>query len=75
VLRQALEALVERAAGAAGGTSQGSQLPTVRLGGTTGHELATQLGTLLLFDRSGVSFVVAGSLPPATVEQAAKSLG
>ncbi len=65
-------ALLERAAGT-GGQARPA-LPKVSLGATTGHELATQLGTLLFFDRSGVAFVLAGSLPPAAAEAAARAL-
>ena len=45
------------------------------IGGTTGHELATELGTVLFFDKGGVSFVLAGSMPPTAAEAAARSLG
>jgi hypothetical protein len=67
--------LVEHAADTSQGQSRTSPLPTVALGKTTGHELATQLGTVLLFDRGGVSFVLAGSMPPTAAEAAARSLG
>jgi hypothetical protein len=50
------------------------QLPTVTIDGATGHELATQLGTVLTWDRADVSYVLAGSLPPAAAEAAARSL-
>jgi hypothetical protein len=40
----------------------------------TGHELATQLGTALTWKRNGVSFVLAGSVPPAAAEAAARAL-
>ena len=68
--------LVERAAEAAGakGTSPLDQLPVVTLDGVNAHELATQLGTVLTWDRSGVSYVLAGSLPSAAAEAAARSL-
>jgi hypothetical protein len=49
-------------------------LPQVTIDGATGHELATQLGTVLTWDRSGVSYVLAGSLPSAAAEAAARSL-
>jgi hypothetical protein len=65
-------ALVEREAGA--NPDQASSLPEVALGQTTGHELATQLGTVLFFDRGGVSFVLAGSMPAAAAEAAARDL-
>lgn len=50
-------------------------LPTVSLNGTKAHELQTSLGTVLAFDRSGVSFLVAASAKPADVEAAALGLG
>jgi outer membrane lipoprotein-sorting protein len=68
--------IVERKADAAG-TQQGgpmSALPSVALDGLTGHELATQLGTAIEWQRNGVSFVLAGSLPPAAAESAARAL-
>lgn len=49
-------------------------LPSVQVNGATGTELATALGTLLRFERSGVSYVVAGSVPPAAAEAAARGL-
>jgi outer membrane lipoprotein-sorting protein len=67
-------ALVERKAGATGGSPTSgamASLPTVSIGGITGHELATQLGTVLEWQKDGVSYVLAGSLPPAAAEAAA----
>jgi outer membrane lipoprotein-sorting protein len=49
-------------------------LPTVSLNGVTAHELATQLGTVLEWQQGGRSFVLAGSLPPAAAESAAREL-
>jgi outer membrane lipoprotein-sorting protein len=60
-----------------GGAKQASPLdalPQVMIGTTTGHELATQLGTVLTWDSAGVSYVLAGSLPSAAAEAAARSL-
>jgi outer membrane lipoprotein-sorting protein len=51
-----------------------SSLPKVSLDGLTGHELATQLGTILEWQRDGVAFVLAGSVPPAAAETAARDL-
>src|SRR5262249_44900932 len=51
-----------------------SALPAVALDGTTAHELATELGTVLGWDRNGVSFVLAGSVPTAAAEAAARAL-
>src|SRR5580765_127638 len=47
-------------------------LPPVPLGGVTGHELTTQLGTVVEWQRGGVAFVLAGSVPSATAETAAR---
>jgi hypothetical protein len=68
-------ALVERAPDT--GAKQAGPLdalPQVTIDGATGHELATQLGTVLTWDRTGVSYVLAGSLPSAAAEAAARSL-
>jgi hypothetical protein len=62
---------------ARGGANAGmlGALPTVSLDGVTAHELATQLGTALTWQKGGVSFVLAGSVPPAAAEAAARALG
>lgn len=49
-------------------------LPSVSLDGVTAHELATQLGTVLSWDKSGVSYILAGSIPVSAAEAAARSL-
>jgi len=49
-------------------------LPTISLNGVTAHELATELGTVIEWQQSGTSFVLAGSLPPAAAESAAREL-
>ena len=49
-------------------------LPPVSLGGVTGHELTTQLGTLIEWQRGGVTYVLAGSVPSATAETAARDV-
>lgn len=67
--------VVERPAGVTGSSSQLDSLPKVSIGGVTGHELATQLGTAIEFQRAGVSFLLVGSLPPAAAEAAARALG
>jgi len=51
-----------------------SSLPTVSLNGTTAHELATQLGTVVEWQHNGVAYVLAGSLPPFAAEAAARAL-
>jgi outer membrane lipoprotein-sorting protein len=50
------------------------KLPKIALGDATGSELSTALGTVLTFQRGGVSYVVAGSVPPLAAENAARGL-
>ncbi len=68
--------VVERQAGASsqgkGGALTG--LPTVSLNGVTAHELSTQLGTVLEWRSGGVDTILAGSLPAAAAEAAARGL-
>ena len=52
----------------------GPELPKVNIDGATGTELATALGTILTFERGGVSYTVAGSVPPVAAENAARGL-
>jgi hypothetical protein len=59
--------------GSNGGSGLDS-LPTVSLDGVTAHELSTQLGTILSWDQGGVSYVLAGSVPAAAAESAARAL-
>jgi len=67
--------VVERPADAKNaGTAQLDALPKVSLDGATGSELATQLGTVIEFERDAVSYVLAGSLPPTAAEAAARAL-
>jgi outer membrane lipoprotein-sorting protein len=60
--------------GAGGEGQPGLKLPTVSINGASGEELDTALGTVLRFRRGGVDYTVAGSVPPATVEAAARGL-
>jgi outer membrane lipoprotein-sorting protein len=70
-----LEAPAGNGGGLSAGRGSGGSLPTVALGGgVSAVELETPLGTLLTFDRAGVSYAVAGSVPAATAEAAAKGL-
>jgi len=57
---------------AAGGSLQA--LPSVTLDGVTAHELATQLGTILTWDRENVTYILAGSVPSSAAEAAARAL-
>jgi outer membrane lipoprotein-sorting protein len=66
--------VVEHKADAAKASGMIAGLPTVSLNGVTAHELATQLGTVLEWQAGGRSFVLAGSLPPAAAESAAREL-
>jgi len=52
----------------------GLPLPEVNVDGATGRELATALGTIVSFERDGVSYVVAGLVPPVSAENAARGL-
>ena len=52
----------------------GGGLPQINIDGATGTELATALGTMVSFERGGVSYTVLGSVPPAAVENAARGL-
>ena len=61
------------------GSKQGSSsalegLPKVKINGATATELRTALGTVLSFERSGVRYVLAGSVTPAAIEALARGL-
>jgi hypothetical protein len=74
---QGLGAIVVVQRQAAGGTASGSpldSLPKVSLDGVTAHELATQLGTILTWEKGGVATVLTGSVPAASAEAAAREL-
>jgi outer membrane lipoprotein-sorting protein len=70
-------AVIEGKAKAGSGGSS-SALPEglqkVRVGGVEASELPTELGTVLSFERAGVSYLLAGAVSPATVEAVAKGL-
>jgi outer membrane lipoprotein-sorting protein len=57
-----------------GGGRDGVKLPQVNIDGDTGQEIATALGTLVTFDSGGVTYIVAGSVPPVAAENAARGL-
>jgi hypothetical protein len=67
-------ALVERKADASSSNGMLSSLPTVSLDGLTAHELATELGAVLAWQSGGTSYVLAGSLPAAAAEAAARAV-
>jgi len=49
-------------------------LPKVTINGASATELRTELGTLLSFERSGVRYLLAGSVTPAAIEAVARGL-
>jgi outer membrane lipoprotein-sorting protein len=57
-----------------GGGDKALGLPEINIDGATGSELATALGTVVTFERNGVGYVVAGSVPPVAAENAARGL-
>jgi hypothetical protein len=68
-------AVLERSAPKADtGTSPLDGLPTVTIGGATGHELPTALGTLISVERGGLSTTLVGSLPPNAAEAALREV-
>jgi hypothetical protein len=46
----------------------------VSIGGATGHELPTALGTIITVERGGVSYTLVGSLPPNAAETALRAV-
>jgi outer membrane lipoprotein-sorting protein len=50
------------------------QLPKVKIGEANAAELSTALGTLLGFERSGVRYLLVGSVTPAQIEAVARGL-
>ena len=69
-------AVIERAGRrpATAATSPLAGLPAVSIGGATGHELPTALGTLITVERGGVSYTLVGSLPPNAAEAALRAV-
>ena len=66
--------LEDESSGAHGADGTLEGLPKVTIDGTSASELRTELGTLLTFERSGVRYVLAGSVGPAAVEEVARGL-
>src|SRR5262249_58320510 len=67
--------VVERQAKPGANSGVMGSLPEVSLNGVTAHELATQLGTALTWKQGEGSYVLAGSVPSAAAEAAARALG
>ena len=58
-----------------GGTGEAPQLPAVDLGdGVEAREFSTPVGTALVWSDNGVSYALAGSVPGAELERAARGL-
>jgi outer membrane lipoprotein-sorting protein len=55
-------------------SAQLKALPHVDLDGAVGHELSTPLGTILQWQRGGITYLLAGSVPAATAQAAANGL-
>jgi outer membrane lipoprotein-sorting protein len=70
----AIVAFQQKAGGEEPGKLGNLELPRVNIDGATGTELATALGTIVTFDRGGVTYTVAGSVPPVAAENAARDL-
>jgi hypothetical protein len=64
----------DKTPGAASGEGPGLKLPKISVNGASGEELDTALGTVVRFQRGGVSYTVIGSVPPAAAEAAARAL-
>jgi outer membrane lipoprotein-sorting protein len=70
-------AVVQAAAKAGSGDSAAGApegLPQVKINGVSATELGTELGTVLSFERSGVRYLLAGSVSPAAIEAFARGL-
>ncbi len=67
---------VEQGKDEGGQGSQGAPegLPKVKIGDTSASELATSLGTVLTFARSGVRYLLVGSVPASAIEAVARGL-
>jgi outer membrane lipoprotein-sorting protein len=67
--------VLEQKGTAGGGSSQALEgLPKVKINGVSASELRTELGTLLTFERSGISYVLAGAVVPKDLETLASGL-
>jgi len=74
VYGKGLGAIVVLQQQATGGSDPLAGLPQVSINGASGRELATALGTVLRFQRGGVSYTLLGSVPPVAAEAAARGL-
>ena len=60
--------------GAAAGSSGELNLPSVSIDGVSGEELSTAIGTVIQFQRGGIDYTVAGSVPSNAAEDVARGL-
>jgi outer membrane lipoprotein-sorting protein len=67
-------AVAQHKSSGSGSSSALEGLPKVNINGASASELKTALGTVLTFERSGVSYIVAGALPASSVEAFARGL-
>jgi outer membrane lipoprotein-sorting protein len=66
--------VLESKAGSKSSNSALEGLPKVNINGVSASELRTELGTILTFERSGVRYVLAGSVTPTAIEALARGL-
>lgn len=66
--------VLEQPGGGDPGGGLWSLLPSVSVSGAAGRELVTALGTVIRFDRGGVTYTVLGSMPKPVVEAVARGL-
>ncbi|HYX86175.1 MAG TPA: hypothetical protein VE777_14480 [Gaiellales bacterium] len=64
----------EQAGGGEAGGGLWGLLPSISVSGADGRELVTGLGTVIRFDRGGVTYTVLGSMPKPVVETVARGL-
>jgi outer membrane lipoprotein-sorting protein len=67
-------AVLEDKAATGSGESSVEGLPRVDIDGASASELKTELGTILTFERSGVRYLLAGSVTPSAIEAFARGL-
>jgi outer membrane lipoprotein-sorting protein len=67
-------AVIERPASGKNTTGPLGALPSVSINGSSGQELSTPLGTVLTWQRGGVSYTLVGSIPASAAEAAARAL-
>jgi len=68
-------AVFEHATKAGASNGPWTALPTVAIAGATGHELSTPLGTVVTWQRGGVTYVLAGSVTAAVAQADAAAVG